>query len=126
MYAPQKGKTGFRRIINAFYYSIDGLKAAFQSEAAFRQIVLVSIILIPVSFFLHVSMVERVLLIGVCLLSLIVELLNSAIEAVVDRISTEYHELSKRAKDMGSAAQLLASSFIFITWAMILYGHYWR
>jgi len=117
---PFKGKTGLKRIINATSYSIAGFKAAFQNEAAFRQIILINVVLIPISLCLEVSRVEHALLIMVCLLAIIVELINSAIEAVVDRISLERHELSKNAKDMGSAAQFVALAMIFFTWLIIL------
>jgi len=119
-YSPFKGKTGVKRILNATQYSIAGFKAAFNHEAAFRQIVLINIVLIPVSFFLNVTAVEQALMVAVCLLALIVELFNSAIEAVVDRISLEKHPLSKNAKDMGSAAQFVALSMIFLVWLIIL------
>lgn len=119
-YSPYKGKSGLKRILNATGYSISGFKAAYKNEAAFRQIVLINIILIPVSFFLDVSRSEHVLLIIVCLFAMIVELFNSAIEAVVDRVSLEKHQLSKNAKDMGSAAQFVALSIIAITWLIIL------
>lgn len=115
-----KGKTGIRRIINATGYSLDGLKAAFVGEAAFRQLVLLNVALIPIAFILDVSSVERALMVAVCLLLLIVELLNSAIEAVVDRISEEIHPLSKNAKDMGSAAQMVALFAIAVVWGIIL------
>ena len=118
--SPFKGQTGIKRIFNAGGYSLDGLRAAFTGEAAFRQLVLLNVILIPVSFFLNVSRVERALLIAVCLLALIVELLNSAVEAAIDRISLERHPLSKNAKDMGSAAQFVALSMIALVWAVIL------
>ena len=118
--SPFKGKTGFKRILNAGGYSLDGLRAAFTGEAAFRQLVLLNVILIPLSFLLNVSRVERALLIAVCLLALIVELLNSAIEAVVDRISLDLHPLSKNAKDMGSAAQFVVLTMIAVVWAVIL------
>lgn len=121
-YSPYKGKSGLKRILNAMSYSISGFKAAYKNEAAFRQIVLINIILIPVSFFLDVSRSEHVLLIIVCLFAMIVELFNSAIEAVVDRVSLEKHQLSKNAKDMGSAAQFVALSIIAITWLIILLG----
>lgn len=121
-YSPYKGKSGLKRILNATGYSISGFKAAYTNEAAFRQIVLINIILIPVSFFLDVSRSEHVLLIIVCLFAMIVELFNSAIEAVVDRVSLEKHQLSKNAKDMGSAAQFVALSIIAITWLIILLG----
>ncbi|MFV5490054.1 diacylglycerol kinase [Acinetobacter sp. ASP199] len=118
--SPFKGKSGFKRITNATGYSLSGFKAAYLNEAAFRQIVLINSILIPVSFFLDVNAFEQALMIAVCLLALIVELFNSAIEAVVDRISLERHELSKNAKDMGSAAQFVALAIIFFTWTIIL------
>ncbi|KRI81607.1 diacylglycerol kinase [Acinetobacter pittii] len=121
-YSPYKGKSGLKRILNATGYSISGFKAAYKNEAAFRQIVLINIILIPISFFLDVSRSEHVLLIIVCLFAMIVELFNSAIEAVVDRVSLEKHQLSKNAKDMGSAAQFVALSIIAITWLIILLG----
>ncbi|MGY2856602.1 diacylglycerol kinase [Pseudomonas tolaasii] len=114
--SPFKGQTGIKRIFNAGGYSLDGLRAAFTGEAAFRQLVLLNVILIPLSFFLHVSRVERALLIAVCLLALIVELLNSAVEAAIDRISLDRHPLSKNAKDMGSAAQLVALTMITLVW----------
>ena len=119
--SPFKGKSGLKRIMNATQYSMSGFKAAFVNEAAFRQIVLINVILIPLTFFLDVTSVEQAVMIAVCLLALIVELFNSAIEAVVDRISLERHELSKNAKDMGSAAQFIALLIIFVTWSMILF-----
>lgn len=121
-YSPYKGKSGLKRILNATAYSISGFKAAYKNEAAFRQIVLINLILIPISFFLDVTRSEHVLLIIVCLFAMIVELFNSAIEAVVDRVSLEKHQLSKNAKDMGSAAQFVALSIIAITWLFILLG----
>ncbi|CAI3122989.1 Diacylglycerol kinase [Acinetobacter calcoaceticus] len=121
-YSPYKGKSGLKRILNATAYSISGFKAAYKNEAAFRQIVFINLILIPVSFFLDVTRSEHVLMIIVCLFAMIVELFNSAIEAVVDRVSLEKHQLSKNAKDMGSAAQFVALSIIAITWLFILLG----
>jgi diacylglycerol kinase (ATP) len=118
--SPFKGKTGLKRIFNAGGYSMAGLRAAFIGEAAFRQLVLLNLVLIPLTFFFTVSRVERALLIAVCLLALIVELFNSAIEAAIDRISLEQHPLSKNAKDMGSAAQFVALSLIASVWAIIL------
>ncbi|MFH3667224.1 diacylglycerol kinase [Acinetobacter baumannii] len=121
-YSPYKGKSGLKRILNATSYSISGFKAAYQNEAAFRQIVLINLVLIPVSFFLDVTRGEHALMIIVCLFAIIVELFNSAIEAVVDRVSLEKHPLSKNAKDMGSAAQFVALSIIVATWLIILFG----
>ncbi|WP_371920787.1 diacylglycerol kinase [Pseudomonas sp. SJZ079] len=115
-----KGKSGWRRILNAASYSWAGLQAAFRGEAAFRQLVALNMLLVPLAFSLDVSRAERALMIAVCLLALIVELLNSAIEATVDRISLALHPLSKQAKDQGSAAQLVALLLIGLVWAVIL------
>lgn len=117
-----KGQTGLKRILNAGGYSLAGLSAAFRGEAAFRQLVLLNLVLIPLAFVFEVSRGERALMIGVCLLALIVELLNSAVEATVDRISLERHPLSKNAKDMGSAAQFVALCLIGAVWLVILLG----
>lgn len=122
--SPFKGARGFKRIINATGYSMCGLKTAFVNEAAFRTLLLLSIILISIALLLPVSAVEKAVMVAVCLLSLIIELFNSAIEAVVDRISLERHELSKNAKDLGSAAQFIGLWTIFIVWGIILIGHY--
>lgn len=119
-YSPLKGKTGIKRIINAAGYSLAGFKSAFRYEAAFRQIVLLNIVLLPINLWLNLSKLEHILLIIVGMLALIVELFNSAIEAVVDRISFERHPLAKNAKDMGSAAQFVALSMIAVAWAGIL------
>ncbi len=118
--SPYKGTSGLQRILNATSYSLAGFKAAFQNEAAFRQIILINSLLIPLSFFMPVSRVEQVIMIVVCLLAIIVELINSAIEAVVDRVSMEQHPLSKNAKDMGSAAQFVALAIITLTWGACL------
>ena len=118
--SPYKGTSGLQRILNATGYSLAGFKAAFQNEAAFRQIILINSLLIPLSFFMPVSRVEQVIMIVVCLLAIIVELINSAIEAVVARVSMEQHPLSKNAKDMGSAAQFVALAIIALTWGACL------
>jgi diacylglycerol kinase (ATP) len=120
--SPFKGQTGLKRILNATGFSMAGLRAAFVGEAAFRQLVLINVILVPLAFVFDVSNVERALMIGVCMILLIVELLNSAIEAVVDRISLDIHPLSKNAKDMGSAAQFIALCLIGVVWGLILLG----
>jgi len=120
--SPFKGQTGLKRIFNAAGYSLDGLRAAFKGEAAFRQLVLLNAVLIPLAFVVQVTGSERALLIGVCLLALIVELLNSAVEAAIDRISLDLHPLSKNAKDMGSAAQLVAMTLIAAVWGLVLWG----
>jgi diacylglycerol kinase (ATP) len=115
-----KGRTGISRILHATGYSLAGLKAAYRGEAAFRQLLLLNVLLLPVAFMVDVTRSERVLLIIVPMLGLIVELLNSAIEATVDRISLSLHPLSKQAKDMGSAAQFMALTLVAVTWGLIL------
>lgn len=120
--SPFKGKTGLQRVWNAMFYSLAGLRAAFRHEDAFRQETWLAIILIPASFFLPAHGVGHALMIASVLLVLIVELINSAIEAAVDRISLEKHKLSKRAKDIGSAAVLIALINVIVTWALVLLG----
>jgi diacylglycerol kinase (ATP) len=114
-----KSKSGLKRIVNAFYYSLSGFRLAFRHEHAFRQEVLLAAILLPIGCFVPVTPVERVLLIGTVLLVLIVELLNSSVEAAVDRIGLETHHLSKRAKDIGSAAVFLALVLLALTWLLV-------
>jgi len=118
--SPFKGKTGLRRVWNAFHYSLAGLRAALRYEDAFRQEAALAALLIPLACWLPVSGAGRALLIGSVLLVLIVELLNSAVEAAVDRISLENHRLAKRAKDIGSAAVLLALLDVAAVWACVL------
>ena len=120
--SPFKGKTGVRRLINAFGYSMDGFKAAYQHEDAFRQEVWLSLVLIPLAFYLEAEALHRILMVGSVLLVMIVELLNSAVEAVVDRVSIERHALAKRAMDFGSAAVLLALINLCVVWGLILFG----
>ncbi|VEB63415.1 Diacylglycerol kinase [Providencia rustigianii] len=110
---------GFTRVIKAAGYSLKGLKAAWVNEAAFRQEAVAAIIAIIIAFYLDVSQIERILLIGSVVLVAIVELINSAIEAVVDRVGTEYHELSGRAKDIGSAAVFVTIGLALFIWATI-------
>lgn len=119
--SPFKGKTGLRRMMNAFGYSLDGFKAAFKHEDAFRQEVFLAAVLIPLTFFLEHEVLHRVMMIGSVFLVLIVELLNSAVEAVVDRVSIERHALAKRAKDIGSAAVFVALTNVVMTWGLILF-----
>ena len=118
--SPFKGKTGLQRVWNAFHYSLAGLRAAFTCEDAFRQEAYLAAVLIPLSLFLPASGVGHALMIASVILVLIVELLNSAIEAVVDRVSLDRHHLSKRAKDIGSAAVMLALLNVVIVWACVL------
>ena len=117
-----KGKTGLRRIWNALFYSIDGLRAALRHEDAFRQEVLLAAILIPVALFTPAGGTGKALMVASVLLVLIVELLNSAVEATVDRVSLENHILAKRAKDIGSAAVLLALINVPVVWLLVLLG----
>jgi diacylglycerol kinase (ATP) len=117
--SPFKGKTGLRRVTNAFGYSLAGLKAAYLCEDAFRQEVWLALLLIPSSFLLPVPWLGRALMIASVLLVLVVELLNSAIEAVVDRVGLENHRLAKRAKDIGSAAVLVALLNVLVVWACV-------
>jgi diacylglycerol kinase (ATP) len=116
-----RNQGGIRRIILAAGYSMGGLRQAWQHEAAFRQEALGAIVLIPLGLWLGHSPVDRVLLVGSVILVVIVELLNSAVEATVDRVGMDTHELSGRAKDMGSAAVLLALLICGFTWAAILW-----
>jgi len=116
---PHKGTRGLRRIVNAFFYSLSGFALAFRHEAAFRQEVLLAAVLVPIACFLDVTTVERVLLIGTVLVVLVVELLNSAVEAAIDRIGADDHALSKRAKDMGSAAVFVALVLLGVAWLLI-------
>lgn len=120
MESPFKGKTGLVRIWNAFRYSLAGLRAAFKHEDAFRQECLLAAILIPAAFFVPATFLGKAILIGSTLLVLIVELVNSAIEATVDRVSLEHHRLAKRAKDIGSAAVLLTLLNLALMWALVL------
>jgi len=118
------GRTGFRRILHTLIHSRDGFIATFRGEAAFRQLLVLHGLLMTMACVLDISAVERAVMLAVSLLSLVVELLNSAIEAVVDRISLERHPLSKRAKDMGSAAVLLSLLLCLGIWAAALYQRF--
>jgi len=115
-----KGEKGIVRILKATRYSMMGLRTAFLNEAAFRQLVLINVILQPIALSLDVSRAERAILMVVPLLSLAIELLNTAVENVVDRVSMELHPLSKNAKDMGSAAQFIGLVMIVVAWLVIL------
>lgn len=120
---PQKDRIGVARVWHATGYSVSGLRAAW-GETAFRQEALVAILMLPLAWWLGDTWVERSLLAGSVLIVLIVELLNTCIETVVDRIGVEWHDLSKRAKDMGSAAVLLSLLLCFLVWAGALW-HRW-
>jgi diacylglycerol kinase (ATP) len=120
MESPYKGKTGLKRLWNALFYSVEGLSAAIRHEDAFRQEVLLAIVLIPAALFMPVSAIGKSMMISSVLLVLIVELLNSAIEAAVDHTSLDHHQLAKRAKDIGSAAVLLSLLNVVSVWLLIL------
>ena len=122
MESPFKGKTGLRRVWNAMHYSIAGIRAAYQHEDAFRQELLLAIILIPLALLLAPTGIGKALMAGSVLLVLIIELLNSAIEATVDRISLDHHDLAKRAKDIGSAAVLLGLLNTVMVWGLVLFA----
>ena len=123
--SPFKGKTGLRRLLNATRYSAEGLRAAFRHEDAFRQEVIAAVLLLPLALWLGNSGVERALMVFSVLLVLIVELLNSAVEATVDRISLENHALAKRAKDIGSAAVMVTLLNLLLVWALVLSARFW-
>ncbi len=120
MESPYKGKTGLVRLWNAFGYSLAGLRAAYKHEDAFRQEVLLATILIPLALWLPVSYLGKAMMIASVLLVIVVELLNSAIEATVDRISLENHDLAKRAKDIGSSAVLVSLINVLAVWGLVL------
>ncbi len=121
MESPYKGKTGLRRLLNAFGYSMAGFKAAFKNEDAFRQEVMMAVILLPLAVYLGKTGMQTALMIACVLLVMIVELLNSSIEATVDRISLENHQLAKRAKDIGSAAVLLSLVNLVVVWGLLIF-----
>ena len=120
MKSPYKGKTGLRRLINAFGYSINGTLAAFKHEDAFRQEVFLAVVLTPTALYFGETAIDQALMISSLLFIIIVELLNSSIEATVDRISVKHHKLAKRAKDIGSAAVFFSLINAAIIWFLIL------
>ncbi len=120
--SPFKGKRGLRRLISAVGYSVQGFVSAYRHEDAFRQEVLLAAVLVPVALILPASGLGKALMIASVLLVLIIELLNSAIEAAVDRISLDRHQLAKRAKDIGSAAVFLSLVTVASVWALVLMG----
>jgi diacylglycerol kinase (ATP) len=118
-YMEKAKKTGIRRLINAFYYSLAGFRAAWKNEEAFRQEIIIGIFIIPVGLWLGKTGTQRALLIGIYFLIPLVELINSAIEATVDRVGKERHELSGRAKDLGSASVLVSICIAMIVWILV-------
>lgn len=122
--ANMKGKNGIRRIMNACRYSAQGFQAAFKNEAAFRQLVLLNAISIPLILFIDFDISVKMILLFATLLTLIVELFNTAIEAIVDRVSTDIHPLSKIAKDASSAAQTMALLILGVMWLVALWDYF--
>lgn len=122
MESPHKGKTGWRRLVNATRYSLDGFAAAARHEDAFRQELLLAAVLVPLGILLGDNGMQRALLAGSVLLVLVVELVNSAVEATVDRVSLDDHSLAKRAKDLGSAAVMMSLVTMAAVWLLVLFG----
>ena len=120
MKSPYKGKTGLRRLINAFGYSVAGTLAAFKHEDAFRQEVVLAVVLTPVALYFGETAIHQALMISSLLFIIVVELLNSSIEATVDRISVKHHKLAKRAKDIGSAAVFFSLINAAVIWFLLL------
>lgn len=118
--SPFKGKTGIARIVQALFNSLAGLGDAWRHESAFRQEILLASVLLPVAFAVPVTGPERALLVASVLLVLVIELLNSSVEAAIDRISLDRHQLSRRAKDLGSAAVLVTLALLAMVWAIVL------
>ncbi|MGB5590889.1 MAG: diacylglycerol kinase [Gammaproteobacteria bacterium] len=118
------GHTGLKRIWLSFGYAREGLRTAWKHEAAFRQQAMLCVLLIPAAFWVGQSLPEQALLIAVCLLTLVIEAINSAIETIVDRIGPERHELSGRAKDLGSAAGLLGLLILTVVWGMVAWDRF--
>jgi diacylglycerol kinase (ATP) len=121
---PHKGRKGIKKVFFSLINSFSGLSFAFKEESAFRQELFLSIILIPLALFLPATFVEKILMIGSIMVLLIIELINSSIEAVVDRISLEHHDLSKKAKDLGSAAVFISLILVFIIYLTFIIK-YW-
>lgn len=119
------GNTGVRRIARATVYSIQGLAHAWRHEAAFRQEIALTVLITPIALWLGSTPLERTLLVGTCVFVLIIELLNSAVEAAIDRHGDELHELSGRAKDLGSAAVMLSLMLLVAVWAAVAYQRFW-
>lgn len=123
-HAARSNNTGMRRILRAFVFSLAGLGAAWRNEAAFRQELVATVVLTPAAFWVGATAAERALLIGSCWLVLIVELLNSAVEAAVDRVGTDHHQLSGRAKDLGSASVLVSLALAILVWGLIAWERF--
>jgi diacylglycerol kinase (ATP) len=117
--------TGLRRLVKATEYSLRGLRSAWEHEPAFRQECVIGLFLLPCAFLLGETLVQTALLIGVCLIVLITELLNSAVEATIDRMGEELHDLAGRAKDMSSAAVAVSLLLVWVTWGMVALQRLW-
>jgi diacylglycerol kinase (ATP) len=118
------GRSGASRILDAYKYSLKGLRAAWECEEAFRQESMLAMVMLPMAFWLGTNATERMLLIITVMIVIITELINSALEAVVDRISTEHHKLSGQAKDIGSAAVMLSMLLCLLCWTMIAWQRF--
>ena len=116
---PEENHTGMQRLVNAFHYSVNGFRACFKTEEAFRQETYLSVLFIPLGLWIGQGIVEKCLLVGVVFIVLIVELLNTAVERAIDRISYDRHDLSKESKDMGSAAVLSSLLLAGLVWVLI-------
>ena len=121
---PKPGHTGMKRVLKATEYSVRGLRSAWRHELAFRQECTVGLILTPCAFLLAESAVQVALLLGVCLVVLITELLNSAVEAAVDRVGEDHHDLAGRAKDMSSAAVALSLVLVWLVWGSVAFQRF--
>jgi diacylglycerol kinase (ATP) len=122
MESPFKSKNGLERIAKALGYSLAGLRAAYENEAAIKQEVWLMVVLVPLGLYLGDTNIERILLVGVVFLVFIVELLNSAVEAAVDHTSIDHHKLAARAKDIGSAAVFMSMMLVLLVWGLVLCG----
>ena len=120
--SPFKGSTGLQRLLNATGYSLSGLRSAWRHEDAFRQEVVLAALTVPLALYIGPNGTGKALMVFSVLLVMVVELLNSAIEAAVDRISLENHRLGKRAKDMGSAAVMISLANAAVVWVLVLWG----
>ena len=118
------GNTGIKRIIRAFGFSMKGFRAAWQHEAAFRQEVVLALVLVPLAFVIAETTIQLALLLLTLFIVVITEILNSAVEAVVDRVSDEHHDLAGRAKDMGSAAVFLSLTMTTVVWGLMIYERF--
>ncbi len=118
------GNKGLTRVIKAFGFSVKGFRATWKHEEAFRQEVILAVILLPLSFYVAVNATQLAILLLTLFIVLITEILNSAVEAVVDRVSDEHHKLAGRAKDMGSAAVLLSLTMTAVIWGVIIYENF--